>query len=459
MKIIILAGGSGTRLWPLSRGRRPKQFIEFRKGMPSLFQQTLLRSLLLAGLGDIYVVTQEKYRLFIDDAVEELGYERGVVNIVIEPEAKSTLPAIYAGVAEIRKSGDDIVAVFPSDHLLASEEDFARNVRASAALASQALITFGIKPGWPCTGYGYIAAGQPLFNGFKVSSFREKPCREDAARFVEAGWFWNAGIFMFDTALFVQEVKKHAGDIHAAFERASCLEEAFGSLGRSVSIDYGLLEKSGKVAVVPVEVDWTDLGSFDSVYEALAKDAALNVADESSLLIDSSRNYVYTDKGKLVAAIGVSDLVIVDSRDVLLVSAKEQAHKLKELVEQLKKKQDPRTEYYVQDYRPWGRYLVLEEEKGFFKIKKIIVNPRQELSYQLHRHRSEHWVVVKGTARVKVEGAEKLVPTGESVFIKPGEKHRLANEGNEPLEIIEVQLGDYLEEDDVIRFDDDYGRI
>ena len=455
MKVIILAGGTGTRLWPLSRARHPKQFIKFRDGMLSLFQQTLLRSLLLVSLSDIYIVTNARYSLFIKNEVEELGYDVQKLNLIVEPKGKNTLPAIYASVRKIISDAHDTVVVFPSDHHIEEEEKFTEIIKNSLELSKKHIITFGITPDGPCTGYGYIAPGLPLLNGFLVKTFKEKPCRTDAVRLIADGCLWNAGIFMFDTGNFEQEVKLHANNVFESFNGDVSIDEAFEKLGKGVSIDHGLLEKSSNVAVVPADIGWTDFGSFESVHASLVKDKTGNVSDDKNVLIDSTGNYIYSEKGKLVAVIGVKDMAIVDSRDVLLVCAKEHSQKIKDLVDILKEKNDQRTEYGVQDYRPWGRYKVLEEEKNTFKIKKIVVDPGAGISYQLHKHRSEHWVVIKGTAQVNIEGCIKVVPKGESVFIKPGQKHQLVNGGKEPLEIIEVQMGDYLEEDDIIRFADE----
>ncbi len=457
MKVIILAGGSGTRLWPLSRDRYPKQFINLQN-KPSLFQNTFKRSLLLADLSDIYVVTNEKYKFLVMGAVEEMGYEYNEENILVEPEAKNTLPAIYAGVHEISKKGTDSVVVFPSDHMILKGEKFTDIIKKSQTLTKDSIVTFGIMPDGPNTGYGYIAPGSPKLNGYVVEEFKEKPEYEVAITYVDKGYFWNAGIFMFNTEVFTKEVKLYAENIFNAFETSNNIKEAFSKIEEKTSIDYGIMEKSRNVTVVPVNIGWNDLGSFDAFYDVFDKDQNNNIVDSDNIVIDSKNNYIHSEKGKLVSIVGVDDLIIVDNRDALLICKKDQSQKVKGVVEALKSKNDTRTEYHVQDYRPWGNYKVLEEEEKSFKIKRIKVIQGKKLSYQMHYHRSEHWIVVKGMAKITIDGVEKLVPAGESIFIKPGQKHRLENPGKTPLEIIEVQMGEYLEENDIIRFDDEYGR-
>ena len=458
MKIIILAGGSGTRLWPLSRERYPKQFIKLQKNRPSLFQETFNRSLLLAESEDIYVVTNEKYKFLVMGAVEELGYDYNESNILVEPEAKNTLPAIYAGVHEIVKKDKDSVVVFPSDHMISKGQEFVEIIKESEELTRDSLITFGIKPDSPNTGYGYIAPGNKKLNGFMVEEFKEKPEYAAAVEYVDKGYYWNAGIFMFNTDFFIDEVKEHAYGIYKAFESSKSISEAFNNIDERISIDYGILEKSKNVVVTPVDIGWNDLGSFDALFDVFEKDSNNNIVDSENIVIDSKNNYISSEKGKLVSAVGVSDLIVVDNRDALLICRKDQSQKVKEVVNELKERKDKRTDYHIQDYRPWGNYMVLDEEAGVFKIKRINVGQGKKLSYQMHHHRSEHWVVVKGMAKVTIDDVERLVPAGESVFIKPGQKHRLENPGKVSLEIIEVQMGEYLEEDDIVRFNDEYGK-
>ena len=455
MKAVILAGGSGTRLWPLSRSNYPKQFLKLKNMDKSIFQLSIERCRKFTGLSEIYIVTNSSYKFLVLGQIDELGYKFNEEQILIEPSGKNTLPAICYAVKEIQKHGDDITAVFPSDHLIEDEDMFSRAVRQGEQLAGEYIITFGIQPDRPHTGYGYIKPEMPLVQGYQVAEFKEKPDYDTAQDYLEKGYLWNSGMFMFSTDIFIEELMQHSPKVYEAFNSSDI--NAIYKKTPSISIDYGLMEKSIRVAVIPLQIKWSDLGSFDAFYDGFKGDENGNITFNGDILINSSNNLLYTNKDKTVALIGASDLIVVDQKDALLICQKDQSQKVKAVVERLKAEKNPRADFHLTTYRPWGSYTILEEGL-FYKIKRITVLPGKKLSYQLHHHRSEHWIVVKGTARVTVEGMESFVRSGESTFVKTGHKHRLENPGKVLLEVIEVQLGEYLEEDDIVRFDDDFGR-
>lgn len=460
MKVIILAGGSGKRLWPLSRTDNPKQFIKFRSDSLSLFGSTFIRCLLLTQCKEIYIITNEKYKQFVIENIEDLGYDPNEVNILIEPEGKNTLPAIYAGVYELSKKGSDLVVVFPSDHYIVDNQKFIKCIKESRVLAKDHIITFGIEPDFPNTGFGYISPSTRVLNGYKVKAFKEKPNYETAITYMEEGSLWNSGIFMFDSNLFTSEVKKYAYNIYDAFKKTDNLNDAFLNIDDNISIDYGIIEKTIQLAVVPIDIGWNDLGSFDDFAKTTEDDENKNqIINGDAVALNSNNNFIYTDKNKLIATIGVNDLFIIDSSDVLLICKKNQTQQVKDVVEILEERKDKRIESHIQTHRPWGDYKILEEEKNMYKIKKISVKIGRKLSYQMHNHRSESWVVIQGTAGVTIDGIVQVATVGESVFIKPKQKHRLENIGEITLIILELQRGDYLEEDDITRFEDSYGRV
>ncbi len=456
MKSIILAGGVGSRLFPLSREYYPKQFIKFKVFNKSLFQMTFERTLKLSNIEDIYIITNEKHKFLALGQIEELGYDFNEDNILVEPEGKNTLPAIYYGIKVIKeKNGNDIVGVFPSDHLIKDEDEFIKSIKEGCKIVNDYLVTFGIKPSKPHTGYGYIKPGKKLDVGYKVDEFKEKPDLNTAKKYVESGYLWNSGMFLFKTNIFEEEVKKHCPEIYEAFKNTD-INEVYKKTP-DVSVDYGIMEKSNRVAVIPTNIRWSDLGSFDAIYEVFDKDKDGNVIYGENVTMDSKNNLIYTYNGKLVSLIGVDDLIIVDTKDSLLVCNKGESQKVKDIVKYLKQKGDERVLFHKKVYRPWGFYEILEEGR-FYKVKKITVLPGKKLSYQLHYHRSEHWVVVKGMAKVTIEGKERFIRSGESIFVRSGYKHRLENPGKIPLEVIEIQVGEYLEEDDIVRFEDEWGR-
>ena len=404
------------------------------------------------------MVTNEPQKFFVLGQVKELGHTLPEENVLVEPEGKNTLPAIAYGMKEIKnRFGKAVVGIYSSDHVL--DPAAMQTIAAAESLTSEYLVTFGISPTHPHTGYGYIKPAAPLNHGFKVKEFREKPDLDSAKTYIEEGCLWNSGMFLFDTDLFFSELKAHAPETFEAFFEANPpkISEIYSKIPK-LSIDYGIMEKSGKVAVVKLEHSWNDLGNFSALYDEFEKDESGNcINDCDSILLDSSENLVYSKPEKVVSLIDVKDLVVVDTRDALLICPKESSQKVKEVVSELKAREDERAQIGQTVYRPWGWYTVLEKSDRH-NIKKITVLPEHSLSLQMHYHRSEHWVVVKGMACVQVNEEKDFVRAGESTFIRAGEKHRLSNPGKIPLEIIEVQLGEMVDEADIVRFEDVYGR-
>lgn len=471
MTNIILCGGSGTRLWPISRTLMPKQFVKLFDDK-SLFQLTVQRNSKLCKSSFI-VSNSEQYFLALDQ-LEELNIENN--RYLLEPIGRNTAPAI--ALACMALDFDEIVLVTPSDHLIKDEKEYEKVLKKAKEFASEnKLVTFGITPTFAETGFGYIET----VNEFDVKAFHEKPNFEIATSYLKAGnYYWNSGMFCFKAGVFLDELKIHSPEIYEkskiAFENAigtETLVSAKGEVKTSLpnlirikhedmanipedSIDYAVMEKSNIVKVIPSNISWSDVGSFDSLYEELLKDENNNTINKNHISIDSKNNLVYGSERK-IATVDIEDLIIIDSGDALLISKKGSSQKVKKVVEKLKETNSQLHNIHLTGYRPWGSYTVLEESNGY-KIKRIEVNPGKRLSLQKHFHRSEHWIVVSGTATVTVGDEKRLVRPNESTYIKAGELHRLENEGKIPVVLIEAQVGEYTGEDDIVRVEDDFSR-
>lgn len=458
---ILLSGGSGTRLWPLSRTMLPKQFVRLFNG-ESLFQQTVKRNSAVCSRS-LVVSNVEQYFLAVDQ-LQDLPPSK--VDFLLEPMGRNTAPAIALGCLLL--DADDIVLVTTSDHLIKDQAAYEQAVLKAKAFAEQDnLVTFGIQPAYAETGFGYIEA-----QCNDVLSFKEKPDAVTAQSYVDAGnYFWNSGMFCFKAGVFLTELQTHAPEMYAACVAAlEGLEQGHevriaADKMRAIpedSIDYAVMEKSNKVKVVPCDMGWSDLGSFDSLYDELKTDGQANAVllrgDKplTPITIDAKNNLVIT-RDKQIALIDVEDLLVVDTTDSILISKKGSSQKVKQVVAEIKRTQPELAEVHRLAYRPWGSYEVLVNTEGY-KVKRIVVKPGGRLSLQKHYHRNEHWVVVSGTAVVTVDDKRFLVRPNESTYIKMGQVHRLENEGKIDLVMIEVQVGEYTGEDDIVRMDDVYGR-
>ena len=463
MKAIILAGGSGTRLWPVSRYGLPKQFIKLNGGK-SLLCQTVERLAAVVPLKDIFVITNSDYRFHVQADLRSVSPEIED-NVILEPVGRNTAPAIALVMKycqeKLKCGKDEVIFICPSDHIIQPVEKFARYARqAEAAAKAGSIVTFGIKPSRPETGYGYIRKGAktPGNGGVcKVAKFAEKPDAKTAAKYLLAGdYYWNSGMFSFTIATMLAEFKAYAPEISRRMTQTLAkMTEDFKSMP-SISIDYAVMEKSKKAAVLPIDILWSDVGSWDSLHEVIAPDGDDNVKVGDVLALDTKRTIIMGEK-RLISTIGLKDLIIIDTPDALLVAKRGQAQRVKEVVDLLKERKRKEVVEHMTTYRPWGSYTILEEDSRY-KIKRIVVKPGHKLSHQLHYHRSEHWIIVKGTARVTLGKTTSLVHENESTYVPKSTEHRLENPGKVPLEMIEVQNGEYVGEDDIVRYDDIYGR-
>jgi len=474
---VVLSGGSGTRLWPLSREKYPKQLLPLVDD-DSLLQATIRRVDGLSGvdLSNPLVVCNEEYRFVIAEQLRLMGKEG---DILLEPFGRNTAPALtLAALAIVEESGGDpILLVMPSDHVIADTAAFCDAVIQGGELAeSGAVVTFGITPDCPETGYGYIQTGRSVAGSgaLSIARFVEKPEHETALAYIEAGnYLWNSGLFMMRASVWLSAIGICRPDIlqscREAMQRGT-VDGRFLRIGKddfarcpSDSIDYAVMERlvagddrlpSG--VVIPLSAGWSDVGAWDALWKVLEKDSGGNVARGDAVLQDC-RNTLAFSTGRLLACVGVDDLVVVETPDALLVMHKDKTQEVKHVVEWLKRNERSERVFHRKVFRPWGSYDCVDRG-GRFLVKRIIVNPGATLSLQMHHHRAEHWIVVRGTAKVTRGGEEFLVTENESTFIPLGTHHRLENPGRLPLEMIEVQSGSYLGEDDIVRFEDVYGR-
>lgn len=464
---VILSGGSGTRLWPLSRAQYPKQFLDLFSEK-SMIQETVLR---LDGLEDLtqpIIVCNSDSRFIVAHQMMEIN--KTEAQIILEPIAKNTLPAIASAVYKVYKSNpDDILFVLPSDHTIKNIPAFHEAIsRAKKAAEEGNIVTFGINPTRPEVGYGYIQFTKDKeLPYYPVSAFKEKPDLETAKKYLEAGnYVWNSGMFMFKASSFIEELKNYAPEINkyaaeavdTAKEDLSFLrldKDAF-SKNPSISIDYGLMEKTTKAVVVPMSAEWSDVGAWDALWEYLPKDECGNYTKGDVVIEKSKNNYIYSDS-KLVTTAGVNNLIIVDTKDALFVADKKNIGDIKPLFETLKKQNRKEAIKNRVSYKPWGYSDSIEQNAGY-KVNHLTINPGEKPSVHYHLHHSEHWIVLSGTATITVNEKKQYLTENQSVYIPIGSVHSVSNEGKIPLHMIEIQTGSYLKDDDIIRVKDYYGR-
>ena len=465
---VILAGGSGTRLWPLSRSLYPKQLL------PLVNERTLLQNTVsrLAGVSDAVaplVICNTEHRFLVAEQLREVDKNAA---ILLEPAGRNTAPAVAVAALEALTQEDDpVLLVLPADHLIDDEAVFGRVLVEGLTCAERGdLITFGITPHQPEIGYGYICKGEQaegVEDVYRVASFVEKPDLDTAKGYLQSGeYLWNSGMFMFKARRYLEELEKFAPEMLAACRAAHAgktedldfirLDDEAFCRCPSDSIDYAVMEKTDAACVIPLDCGWSDIGSWAALWERGEQDSNGNVLKGEVVAEDVHGSYIYAT-GRLVAAVGLTDHVVVETADAVLVAAKDRVQDVKAIVEQLKADNRPEVVLHRQVFRPWGSYECIDNADRF-QVKRIVVNPGARLSLQAHHHRAEHWVVVKGTARITLNDDEFDLNVNESVYVPVGAKHRIANTGTEPVHIIEVQCGDYLGEDDIVRFEDNYGR-
>jgi len=463
---VLLSGGVGSRLWPVSREAHPKQFLPLA-GELSMLQETLQRTSGLEETAPI-VVCNEEHRFMVAEQLRQVGIEASA--LILEPQGRNTAPAVaLAALQVIAVDPEALLLVLPADHLIQNVDAFVEAVGVAIPLAGQGrLMTFGVVPASPETGYGYIKCGATLQAGlFDLERFVEKPDASTAQAYLDSGdYLWNSGMFLLRAATYLEQLGEHAPEILAccreAMDKASVdLDfvrpdaEAFDACP-SDSIDYAVMEKTDAGAVVSLDCGWSDVGAWSALWDVAQHDTDGNVC-KGDVILDNCRDSYFRSESRLVAATGVDNLVVVETADAILVADRSKVQDVKRIVNRLKEQQRPEVSLHRRVYRPWGSYesLVVSER---FQVKRIVVNPGQTLSLQMHHHRAEHWIVVHGTAEVTCEDKVFMLGEDESTYIPLGHKHRLANPGRIPLELIEVQSGAYLGEDDIVRFEDVYGR-
>lgn len=466
---VILAGGSGSRLWPLSRQHYPKQLLKLF-GDKTMLQQTILRLTGLPNLGAPIVVCNVEHRFMVAEQLNEIGFSDAA--IILEPIARNTAPALALAALHAREiKADSTLLVLSADHMIRDVEEFQRIVKiATEVAAKNHLVTFGVHPTHPETGYGYIKTNQGSSNTaetFAVEQFVEKPDLQTAQSYLAAGcYYWNSGMFVFKTNVFLDELQQHTPEVVSTADQARTWavrdldfirvdKEAFAS-APNISIDYALMEKSSNVFCVPLNAGWSDVGDWKSFWDVSQKDSTGNSFIGDSIDVGSTNTLVFSHD-KLVATLGVNNLMIINTPDAVLVADKSKAQEVKAIISQIEKQARKEHLQHREIYRPWGCYDAIDDGDRY-QVNRIRVKPGASLSLQIHHHRAEHWIVVKGTALVQKNDEVMLLSENESTYIPVGTKHRLSNPGKIPLEIVEVQSGPYLEDDDVIRYEDSYGR-
>ena len=472
MAPVILSGGAGTRLWPVSRAAHPKPFMKLVDG-ESLAEKTFRRALAVAGDNPILTVTSRDYYFYTRDLYNGIVGAEQEYPFLLEPVGRNTAPAIALAAHYLLHTlgREALMLVLPADHLIGDQQQFFSAVEEARLLAHRGyLVTFGVHPTQPETGYGYIRRGQRIANsaGFDVQAFVEKPDQETAVRYVESGEYeWNSGMFCFGAGSYLEALQEHAPDIYQQSEKCwRGLESRHEPMEipldlfeqcRAVSIDYAVMEKARNCAVVSGDFGWSDIGSWKAMSELYESDAAGNRIQGRAVMVESRDCFVQGDR-RLVAAVGVNGLLIVDTGDAVLVADRDRAQDVKQVVSQLADLEDDAAVYHKTVYRPWGSYSILEDADDC-KVKRLVVKPGQVLSLQKHHRRAEHWTVVSGVAKVRLGDREFLLQANESTYIPVNTRHRLENPGNEDVHLIEVQTGDYFGEDDIVRYEDIYGRV